>query len=583
MSHLPPRSRMLTGTTEAQPVPVRPADYADTGETMSFRQALTVVRRRALLILFMTAIGAGIGLFLAWDTPAEYTASAMLRMAGERQTLTGDEEEAKQLTRTADPLLSLIQLIRSRTVASAVVDSLGLQLYSKSEDFSVGDLDHIKVDPRAAGDSVMLTFGERDVNARRGDRAVTARYGQPINLGIVQFTVTARPSVETATLGLTDRESAISTLVGSLVATRREETDVIDVSYVSEDPRVAQRIVNTSVQSFQSLSVQWARERSRRRSEFLAEQLAQTDSMLARAQADLSSFRSRQQLASSESKLSATQTAILQLDAQVAQLEADRQTFGSLQQQLKSPDQTTRDQALRALATSPAIAENPTVAGLYQSQLKYQQRFDSMTTGPWRASKDNPDLVQLQALSRSDQNQLVEAVGSQVQTIDARIRALPGLRNRTGASIQTLPAMAEEEMRLDRRVNALASMGDELRKDFQKARMAEAVEAGDVDVVDLADVPYAPVLTASAFKLALGLALGLMLGLVLAYLLEALNTSIRRPEDLEAVLHLPGLAVIPRITGGGSNGRGRLRGLLGAGKPARSESGSPMSGGQTFS
>ena len=26
-------------------------------------------------------------------------------------------------------------------------------------------------------------------------------------------------------------------------------------------------------------------------------------------------------------------------------------------------------------------------------------------------------------------------------------------------------------------------MGDELRKDFQKARMAEAVEAGDIDVV----------------------------------------------------------------------------------------------------
>ena len=59
--------------------------------------------------------------------------------------------------------------------------------------------------------------------------------------------------------------------------------------------------------------------------------------------------------------------------------------------------------------------------------------------------------------------------------------------------------------------------------------MAEAVEEGDVDVVDLADLPYAPVLTASAVKLALGLFLGLLLGLMLAYLLEALNTSIRRP------------------------------------------------------
>jgi tyrosine-protein kinase Etk/Wzc len=143
--------------------------------------------------------------------------------------------------------------------------------------------------------------------------------------------------------------------------------------------------------------------------------------------------------------------------------------------------------------------------------------------------------------------------------------------------------MAEEEMRLNRKVDALANQSDELRKDYQQARMAEAVEAGDVDVVDLADVPYAPLLTASALKLALGLAVGLMLGLVLAYLLEALNTSVRRPEDLEAVLHVPGLAVIPRISGGSGNGRGRLRGLLGAGKGAKPAAGSPMSGGQTFS
>jgi tyrosine-protein kinase Etk/Wzc len=138
-------------------------------------------------------------------------------------------------------------------------------------------------------------------------------------------------------------------------------------------------------------------------------------------------------------------------------------------------------------------------------------------------------------------------------------------------------------MRLSRRVDALANMGDVLRKDFQQARMSEAVEAGDVDVVDMADVPYAPVLTASAVKLALGLVIGLLLGLVLAYLLEALNTSVRRPEDLEAVLHVPGLAVIPRISGGSSNGRSRLRGLLGAGKSKKPGAGSPMSGGQTFS
>ena len=580
MSPLTPSQRLLPGHAEP---PMRPIETADAGDSVSFRQVLTVLRRRYQLILAMTLVGATVGLFLASREPATYHATAMLRFAGERRALTGDDEETPSLKGSADPMLSIIELLRSRTVAGVVVDTLGLQLQSWTEDFSAADLSSVHVDPRAAGDSVQLTFRPNDVVAKRADRTVTAPYGQPVNLGVVQFTVRARPTVDIATLGIGGREPAIDGLLAGLQVGRRTETDVIDVGYTATAPIIAQEIVNTTVQSFQSLNIQWARERSRRRREFLAEQLAQTDSMLARAQAELSSFRSRQQLASSRDKLAAEQSAQLQLETRLAELDADRRTFGALQQQLKSGDEAARADALRALATAPAMTENAAVGNIYHQLLVYQDRLDSMTTGPWKASASNPDVIQLKGLASSSQAKLVDAVGSQLASLDARIAALNTLRRQSGASIELLPAMAEEEMRLSRRVDALAGLGDELRKDFQKARMAEAVEAGDVDVVDLADMPYAPVLTASALKLALGIVLGLLLGLVLAYLLEALNTSFRRPEDLEAVLHVPGLAVIPRISGGTANGRSRLRGLLGGGKPARPDAGSPMSGNQTFS
>jgi polysaccharide biosynthesis transport protein len=146
-----------------------------------------------------------------------------------------------------------------------------------------------------------------------------------------------------------------------------------------------------------------------------------------------------------------------------------------------------------------------------------------------------------------------------------------------------LPAMAEEEMRLSRRVDALANMGDELRGDFQRARMAEAVEAGDIDVVALAPLPSTPLLSSAVLKVSLGLFLGLALGMVIAYILEALNTSVRRPEDLEAVLHVPGLAVIPRITDGSRSAQSHFRRLLGSGKAAHAAVGSPLTGNQTFS
>jgi tyrosine-protein kinase Etk/Wzc len=571
---------MLPGYAEP---PLRPIEVTDAGESVSFRQILTVLRRRYPLILAMTLVGATIGLFLASREPPTYHATALLRFAGERRALTGDDEEAPGVKNVADPIESVLQLIRSRTVAGTVVDTLGLQLVSRTPEFSTAELASVHVDPRAAGDSVVLTFRPTDLQAHRADRTVTAPYGQVINLGVVQFAVRARPEIETATLGIAGREQVIDQLLAQLVVTRRTETDIIDIGYTAATPQTAQQIVNTTVQAFQSLNIQWARERSRRRREFLAEQLAQTDSMLARAQAELSSFRSRQQVASSHDKLAAEQGAQMQLDTRIAELDADRQTFGALAQQLKASDENTRSQAIRALGTAPAMGDNAAIGTIYHQLLQYQDRVDSMTTGPWKVSERNPDLIQLRGLRNSTEQKLVEAVNSQLRTLDARIASLNSLKRRAGASMEMLPAMAEEEMRLSRRVDALANMGDALRKDFQQARMSEAVEAGDVDVVDLADVPYAPVLTASALKLALGLFLGLLLGLVVAYLLESLNTSVRRPEDLESVLHVPGLAVIPRISGGGPNGRGKLRGLLGPKKSGRADAGSPMSGNQTFS
>jgi Mrp family chromosome partitioning ATPase len=211
------------------------------------------------------------------------------------------------------------------------------------------------------------------------------------------------------------------------------------------------------------------------------------------------------------------------------------------------------------------------VGNYYQQLNLYQYRLDSMTTGPWRAAPTNPDLIQLKSLIGTTKNQLRQAVASHVTTLDARIGALRNLRARSGASLQVLPAMAEEEARLTGRVQSLTSTSDEVRRDYQKARMAEEVEAGDVEIVNLADSPYAPVWATAPLKLGLGLLLGLLLGIGAAFLLEAMNTSIRKPEDLELALNVPGLAVIPRLTGSMPSQR-RLGGLLRPGKKAELDS-----------
>jgi len=536
-----------------------------TKDSVSFGHILGVLRRHHRLVLVLTLLGLGAGAYLAAKTPASYMARATIRLAGERRALTG-EIETPELPRTADPLLSLAQLVRSYSVIGAVVDSLGLRLQSASPEFVIGQLENISVGPEASTtDTVQLTFYQNGVKAKLADREARAPYGQTVDLGTVRFSVGSAPEVPSASLVVIPREMATDWLMAGVTVAPRTGTDVIDITYMSETPRLAQRVVNTTVSVFKHLSILTAKQKSQRRREFLESQLKQTDSMMTRAQAELAAFRSRQQLASSQDALNAYQTSMMALDARRAELEADRATFGTLQSQLRKGGTAGEAEALRALASSPALAENPTVSNYYRQLDTYQYRLDSMTTGPWRAAPTNPDLIQLKSLIVATKAQLRQAVGSHVSTLDARVSALRNLRARSGASLQMLPAMAEEEARLTGRVQTLTATSNQVRQDFQKARMAEEVEAGDVDIVDLAGTPYAEVWAAASLKLILGLLLGLLLGIGGAFLLEALNTAIRRPEDLEVALNLPGLAVIPRLNASAQPAR-RLGGLLGPGR-----------------
>src|SRR3954470_7359495 len=305
-------------------------------DSISFGHFLGVLRRRYRLVLLLTVVGLAVGAYLAAKSPASYKATAVLRLAGERRALTGEIEPTPELDRTADPILSLVELVRSRSVMGAVVDSLGLRLVSVTPDFPTSRIEGIVVKPDAlGGDTISVNFFRNGVKAKVGGRETQAPYGQPLDFGTVRFVIAAAPDVPSANLYVLPREMAIDRLLADISVVHRVETDIMDVAYVSPNPRMAQRVVNSTVLSFQELNILSAKQKSQRRRQFLEAQLKQTDSMLARAQADLASFRSKQQLASSQNALDQVQTFRSTLEGRASELEADRSTFSTLLAQLK--------------------------------------------------------------------------------------------------------------------------------------------------------------------------------------------------------------------------------------------------------
>lgn len=72
------------------------------------------------------------------------------------------------------------------------------------------------------------------------------------------------------------------------------------------------------------------------------------------------------------------------------------------------------------------------------------------------------------------------------------------------------------------------------------------VKASGVEVIDKAIIPENPIKPNKMMNIAIAMILGVMGSVFVIFLLEALNTKVKEPKDIEEKLGIPVLGVVPR-------------------------------------
>lgn len=522
-------------------------------EAMELREVLGILRRKWWLIMLCAVLGAGGAYALAQRQEPVYRAGAVIRVQDPSAQMGGQLAPMNQGWAWTDPVRSTLEVLTSQTVLGAIVDREGLRLRSLTSGFSLSLLERTVVGEAAVADTLQLLFRADEVEASsllNGTRA-TAPYGETIQLGDISFALPLRPPVSSARLALRDRQAVIASIGARLSYNARDLTNIIDVEFTAPDPVQAQRVVNQAVQVFQERTTGDARRLSSRRRTFLEEQLAEVDLELRTTQQALSDFRIREQVFSSQDRALAQQTGLIEVDMRREELRADRQMYGSLLAGLlAATDAEERGQWLQSLAATPEISANPVVSTLFGHLVEYETERTALTSGPWGASPNNPDVAQLEQQMETTRRRLEVAIQSHMEAVDARLSALDALRDRTAGQIQGLPQAEAEEARLLQAVQSVQRTVERLREELYRAELTEAVEEGPISIVDLASLPTSSEQTGLPMLLTMGLILGILVGSGGAFLSEILNTSIRHKEDLEKALQVQILGVIPRLPNG---------------------------------
>jgi len=336
--------------------------------------------------------------------------------------------------------------------------------------------------------------------------------------------------------------------------------------------QLAQRICTEIASMFLQQSIINAEDRAKTQLEFITKELQDAKSKLDEQDAKLAQFQREHsgnlpdQASNNFSMLTALSA---QLDSVTQNLSRDQQNKVYLESQLSaqiaaakltpggaSPDTVSRQLAtlqdqlaslrLRYTEDYPDVIKLKNEIQRLQQKLQEQPPANTQTT----ASVDKPgmpiDTPQIQQLR------------AQIHQVDVSIRDRMGEQSRIQQQIakfqsklEATPAVQQEYKALTRDYQTASDTYNGLLKTQSTAEMEldliKRQQGEQFRVLDAPSLPQEPTFPNRKLFALGGLAGGLAIGLMISFLLEAQDTTLRSERDVELLLKLPTLALIPAV------------------------------------
>ncbi len=360
--------------------------------------------------------------------------------------------------------------------------------------------------------------------------------------------------------------------VAPMAQTRAQGLPGFTIKVTFSQAATAQQICSTVTSMFMEENLKLQQMKAEQTTDFLANQLEEAKAKLDEQDAKLAAFQ-RSHLGSlpedQNTNLNVLGGLTTQLDAATQALNRAQQdkTFAESQlaQQraaweatLEGSNPETHAQQLAALETQLAALKakytdnHPDVVRLKNDIAALKKTMEAADPG----MKTNPPA---KTVSEPPQIQALRAQIHQYElTIQERTHQQEEIQNRIRiyqSRIESTPAVEQEYKALTRDYQTALELYNDLLKKRGQAEMATALQkqqqGEQFRILDPASLPDRPSFP-DPLKFGLGgLGGGMVLGIGMTLLLEMRDTSVRSDKDVESLVRIPVLAVVPSVEGNG--------------------------------
>jgi polysaccharide biosynthesis transport protein len=375
----------------------------------------------------------------------------------------------------------------------------------------------------------------------------------------------ARPAADTPAPDSDAMYNALKVFRARLDIEPWKQSRLVEVTFDSRDPVRAAEIANALAANYidQNLQLRW--DAAQKASEWLSQQLVGVKAKLEKSEDEMQAYARDNGLLFLESEKGTTENIV---DSRLRELQADLTTAQANLYQTESLYRLTQDGDRGAL---PGVFDDHEIQELTLrlSDLNAQKALMATTFTP-----DYPKLKQLQNEIDDVQQTLDNERQRGAQNIkddyEAAVRRVALLQSAFASAQHDANEIAEKSVQyniLKREVDTNRLLYDGLLDRMKQAGVAAGIKDSNIRVVDPAVPPRKPARPRTALNLSLGLMVGLALGVGAAFLEEHLDNSLKTTEDVERIMQLPALALIPSVESLNRNGAHRGRAAIADGAP----------------
>ncbi len=316
-------------------------------------------------------------------------------------------------------------------------------------------------------------------------------------------------------------------------------TAIVEIRYSSPDAALAAEIANATAESFIEQNIKARYDSTMQAADWLSKQLADLQIKVEVSQARLVEYQQQNGIIGADDKQNLTVEKLNGLSKELTLAQVERIQKQSLYEIVKGT----------SAETVGVVLQDPLLSSLRQQQTELEAQDAQLSTAFGSSYPKVQEVRSRLTLIKDAYNKELQNGIRRVQNdYDAALKREQMLQGALDAQTNVanqLNVNAIQYKLLKEEADSNRQLYDGLLEKLKEASLAAALNSSNIRIVDKARVPMVPARPNIPRNLEYALVLGLIGGIAIAFALESMDSTVRTPEQVEAVSALPMLVMIP--------------------------------------